>query len=158
MSQFRFEKRRIPADLVLSTGSTVHGCFFVAGATTLHGGASERVGDVLNAESGFFPFERADGTTALYHRRHVVLIALASGVLEAELAAGYDVAPHRAVDVLLSTGARVAGTVAVYRPAGHDRLSDYAQSDEQFRYVVTPDQTFIVNANHIVALVEQPRP
>jgi hypothetical protein len=153
MSEFRFEKQRIAAELLLTTGSTVRGSFFVAAATTLHGGA-ERVGDVLNAQAGFFPFERADGTTALYHRRHVVMIALACGIVEAQLDPGYDVAPRRAVDMLLSTGAHVAGTVAVYCPRGHERLSDYAQSGEQFRYVVTPRQTVIVNADHIVELTE----
>lgn len=153
MSEFRFEKQRVAADLMLTTGETVSGSFFVALATTAHGGA-ERVGDVLNAQTGFFPFERSDGTTGLYNRRHVALIALAPGISEAELDPGYEVATRRTVAILLSTGARVAGTVAVYRPVGRDRLSDYAQSEELFRYLVTPRQTLIVNADHIVELVE----
>jgi hypothetical protein len=153
MSEFRFEKQRIAADLVLTTGATVRGSFFVAAATTQHEGA-ERVGDLLNAQAGFFPFEHADGTTALYNQRHVVMIALAPGVSEAERDPGYAVATRRAVTMLLSSGARIAGTVAVYRPAGRDRLSDYARSDDRFRYVVAPERTFIVNGDHIVELIE----
>lgn len=153
MSEFRIEKQRVHADLMLGTGATVGGSFFVSGATPLHVGP-ERVGDLLNAQTGFFPFELSDGTTALYNRKHVVIVALAPGVSEAELEPGYEVSTRRMVAMLLSSGMRVAGEVAVYRPAGRDRLSDYARSEETCRYVVTPERTFIVNAEHIVELVE----
>lgn len=153
MSEFRFEKQRVSADLVLSTGSTVSGCFFVAGGAQRHTGP-ERVGDLLNGHSGFFPFELTTGATALYNRTQIVLVALSPEVREAELDPGYQVATRRSVCMLLSTGKRVAGTVAVYRPVGRDRLSDYATIDEVFRYVLTPEQTLIVNANHIVELAE----
>jgi hypothetical protein len=153
MSEFRFEKRRINAHLALSTGTTVSGCFFVAGGTATHTGP-ERVGDLLNAQPGFFPFELIGGNTALYNRAHIVMVALAPGVSEAELDPGYEVAKRRTVAMLLSTGRRVAGTVAVYQPAGRDRLSDYARSGDMFRYLVTPEQTLIINAAHIVEIVE----
>ncbi len=153
MSEFRVEKQRVYADLTLVTGANVNGCFFVAGSAATHSGP-ERVGDLLNGQTGFFPFGRTDGTTALYNRAHVVLVSLPHGVVEAEMDSGYGLATRRPVTMVLSTGARVAGTVAVYRPAGRDRLSDYASSPEQFRYVVTPDRTLIVNAGHIVELTE----
>jgi hypothetical protein len=153
MSQFRVEKHRAPADLTLVTGTTVSGSFFLADSLPARGGP-ERVGDLLNAESGFFPFERADGTTILYNRAHVVMVALPPGINEAELDTGYDVATRRVAMMVLSTGAHVAGTVAVYRPFGHDRLSDYARSDEQFRYLVSANRTLIVNCSHIVELRE----
>jgi hypothetical protein len=44
--------------------------------------------------------------------------------------------------------------VSVYRPAGRDRLSDYARSDEIFRYVESGDCTVIVNSAHLVELGE----
>jgi hypothetical protein len=153
MSQFRVEKHRAAADLTLVTGTTVSGSFFLADSLPSRGGP-ERVGDLLNGESGFFPFEKADGTTTLYNRAHVVMVALPPGMNEAELDSGYDVATRRVAMMVLSTGARVAGTVAVYRPSGQDRLSDYARSDEQFRYVVSATRTLIVNCSHIVELCE----
>ena len=42
----------------------------------------------------------------------------------------------------------------MFRPPGHDRLSDYAHIDERFRYVELADRTLLVNSAHIVALTE----
>ena len=153
MSEYRFEKQRVSATLTLAPGTSVNGSFFVAGQTSNHDG-SERIGDLLNAQPGFFPFELRDGTTVLYNRTHLVAVSLEPGVTEAERDPGYDVATHRNVGMLLSTGMRVKGRVAVYAPQGRDRLSDYARATEIFRYVVTQKNTLIVNAAHIVELTE----
>jgi hypothetical protein len=153
VSEFRFEKQRVWATLTLAPGTSVSGSFFVAGQTSNHDGA-ERIGDLLNAQTGFFPFELRDGTTVLYNRSHVVAVALDAGISEAERDPGYDVATHRNVGMLLSTGMRVKGRVAVYAPQGRDRLSDYARSPEIFRYLVTQKNTLIINAAHIVELTE----
>ena len=153
MSEFRFEKQRIPATLTLAPGTSVSGSFFVVSQTSTHEGA-ERIGDLLNAQPGFFPFELRDGTTVLYNRTHLVAVALEPGVTEAERDPGYDVATHRHVGMLLSTGMRVKGKVAVYAAPGRDRLSDYARAPQVFRYVVTQKNTLIINAVHIVELTE----
>ena len=153
MSEFRFEKQRVSATLTLAPGTSVSGSFFVAGQTSTHEGA-ERIGDLLNTQAGFFPFELRDGTTVLYNRSHLVAVALEPGISEAERDPGYDVATHRNVGMLLSTGMRVKGRVAVYAPQGRDRLSDYARAPEAFRYVVTQKNTLIINAAHIVELTE----
>jgi hypothetical protein len=153
VSEFRFEKQRISATLTLAPGTSVNGSFFVAGQTSNHEGA-ERIGDLLNAQAGFFPFELRDGTTVLYNRMHLVTVALEPGVSDAERDPGYVVAIHRHVGMLLSTGMRVKGKVAVYAAPGRDRLSDYARSQQAFRYVVTQKNTLIINASHIVELTE----
>ena len=153
MSEFRVEKRREAAELTLSTGATVAGYFFLAGSSQLHSGP-ERVGDVLNLEEGFFPFEAGDGDTALYNRAQVLMVSLPTPVIEAQLDAGYDVATRRTVKVLLTSGETVKGSIVVYRPQGHDRLSDYAAIVERFRYLELPDRTVLVNSAHIVALTE----
>ncbi len=153
MSEFRFEKQRISATLTLAPGTSVSGSFFVAGQTSNHEGA-ERIGDLLNGQPGFFPFELRDGTTVLYNRAHLVAVALDPGISEAERDPGYGVATHRNVGMLLTTGMRVKGRVAVYAPQGRDRLSDYARAPEAFRYVVTQKNTLIINAAHIVELTE----
>jgi hypothetical protein len=154
MSRFKVEKDRVSACLSLTTGQTITGCFFVLGSLATAIGR-ERVGDLLNAELGFFPFQRDDGTTTQYNRAHVVLVRLPAGVDEEALEPGYDVALRRAVVMTLSTGARVEGTVAVYGPVGHERLSDYARRGKHFRYVLTPFGLVIVNADHIVEVVEK---
>jgi hypothetical protein len=153
VSEFRIEKRRETADVTLVTGATLTGVFFLADFSPLHSGP-ERVGDVLNMEPGFFPFE-CDGATSLINRAHVLKVVLPPQMIEAELDTGYHVATRRHVRLLLTTGESITGDVVVFRPYGHDRLSDYAQVDEQFRYVELADRTLLVNSAHIVALYEE---
>jgi hypothetical protein len=158
MSEFRIEKHRADAELTLSTGTRVKGAFFLSQSSAEHAGP-ERVGDLLNSEHGFFPFELAGGgspRTVLYNRAHVTTIALPPSATEARLNTGYDVATKRRVSILLANGTRVAGTVSVYRPAGRDRLSDFAHVEGPFQYVETADHTLIINTAFIVELVEIP--
>jgi hypothetical protein len=146
-SEFRVEKRRVEATVTLSNGESALGCFFVAGGSARHEGP-ERVGDLLNAEPGFFPFERHDGgppRTVLYNR-------------EAQRVSGYEVATRRNAFIVLSNGRRVIGTVRVYRPKGRDRISDWARDMVPFRYVETPDATLLVNVQHIVEVSEIEEP
>jgi hypothetical protein len=152
MSEFRVEKRREAAEVTLVTGASVSGVFFLAGSSQLHAGP-ERVGDVLNFEAGFFPFE-CDGETSLINRAHVLKVTLPPLLIETQLDAGYDVATRRHIRILLTTGEAITGHVVVFRPPGRDRLSDYAQIDERFRYVELADRTLLINSAHIVALTE----
>ena len=157
MSEFRIEKRRAEAALTLTTGTTVQGCFFLSGSSASHSGP-ERVADLLNGETGFFPFELHTGSaphTVLYNRTQLILVTLLDETIEAQLDPGYSVATERAIRILLSNGRAVQGRVRVYRPAGRDRLSDYARAPDLFRYVETEDGTVIVNADHIVELREK---
>jgi hypothetical protein len=156
VSEFRIEKRRAEAALTLSTGSRVKGCFFLSGSNATHSGP-ERVADLLNGESGFFPFELNTGGapyTVLYNRSQVLHVALLDETVEAQLDPGYNIATERGVRIVLSNGDAVEGRIRVYRPSGRDRLSDYARAPEIFRYVETAAGTVIVNANHIVELRE----
>lgn len=155
MSQFRVEKRRAEAELTFSSGATLRGSFFLAASTPTQVGP-ERVADLLNAEPGFFPFDPSDppGTdTVVVNRAHVVAVKLL-GSRDARLVPGYDVAAERRVEVLLSNGVRLGGSVRVYRPEGRDRMSDWARSPEMFRYLEGDDATFIVNAAHVVEVRE----
>jgi len=156
--EFRVEKRRVDATVTLSSGLSTRGCFFTAGAAATHDGP-ERVGDLLNSEGGFFPFEihEAEGTrTVLYNRAHVIIVGLNDN--EEDRVPGYTVAPRRFVSILLSNGQRVVGFVRVYRPQGRDRLSDWTRQPDAFRYLETGDLTLLVNATHIVDISEVPEP
>src|SRR2546421_3857403 len=134
-SEFRVEKERVDALIILSNGESTPGHFFVAKASA-HSLGPERIGELLNAESGFFPFEMLEGQsnrTVLYNRQQVVMVALTDN--EARRDPGYDVATERFVSLLLSSGARITGSVRVYRPEGRDRLSDWARHADAFRYI-----------------------
>jgi len=152
-SAFRVAKHRVAATVTLANGDVARGWFFV-GDSPHHPGA-ERVGELLNAEAGFLPFERTDGGasgTILYNRPNLVTVALAD--LEAQRVSGYDLATRRLVSMLLSTNQRLSGSVHVYRPQGRDRLSDWARDTALFRYVETPTETVLVNVGHILEITE----
>lgn len=154
VSEFRIEKTRSHATVTLSSGDTVLGCFFVSGSSA-HSPGPERVGELLNAEPGFFPFEVHDGgapRTVLFNRAQIVTVTLAEN--EARRDPGYDVAIRRIVALRLSNGRRVVGTVRVYRPEGRDRLSDWARHPEQFFYVESDQMTLIVNVSHVIEVSE----
>jgi len=156
VSEFRIEKRRTEATLTLSTGAVSRGCFFLSGSRANRSGP-ERVADLLNAEGGFFPFEvtsEAGPRTVLYNKSQVVEVTLLEDDSEPQLDPGYTLATERQVRILLSTGHAVVGRVRIYRPEGRDRLSDYARTNEMFRYVETTEGTLILNSAHIVELRE----
>ena len=153
-SGFRVPKDRADAVITLSSGESMRGCVFIAGGSARHTGP-ERVGELLNAETGFFPFEVHDGgstRTVMVNRRHVVMVALADN--EAKRDPGYDVARRQTASILMSSGRRVVGAVRVYTPEGRDRLSDWGRQAEIFRYVETAATTFIVNMAHVVEVSE----
>jgi hypothetical protein len=153
VSEFRVEKRREAAEITLSTGTTISGHFFLSASSQVHAGP-ERVGDLLNLDGGFFPFEAPNGETSLINRAHVIKVVLPEHVIEAQLDDGYDLAPRRHVTILLSSGEQVTGHVTVFLPPGRDRLSDYAHIDDRFRYVEQSDRTLLINSSHIVSLLE----
>jgi hypothetical protein len=146
-SEFRVEKQRADAVVTLTSGTSVAGHLFLAQASPTSTGP-ERVAELLNSESGFFPFEDEGGHTVLYNRDHVVIVEVADD--EARRDPGYGVATERVVSVLLSNGQRLRGSVRVYQPEGRDRLSDWARHGQRFRYIETAHATFIVNVDHVV--------
>src|SRR4051812_29338045 len=110
-SEFRVEKERVDALIILSNGDSTPGHFFVAKASA-HWPGPERIGELLNGEAGFFPFEMLEGhgtRTVLYNRSQVVMVALTDN--EARRDPAYDVAPEKSVTLLLSSGARISGSV-----------------------------------------------
>jgi hypothetical protein len=157
LSEFRVEKSRANATLTMSNGSVVHGCFFLSGNSRTHAGP-EGVRDVLNSESGFFPFEAGrsgDSKTILYNRDHLVMVELQDKD-EPSRVPGYDVAIEKTVTALMSNGVRLRGAVRVFLPHGSDRLSDFARARETFRYLEAEHTTYIINVHHLVELAEEP--
>ena len=154
-SEYRVEKRRADATVTLSSGTAERGCFFLASSSTRHDGP-ERVADLLNSETGFFPFEihGDDGVrTVLYHRSHVVFVTHRRRTRRRSIPA--TASPRGGSSRSCSrTAQRIIGAVRVYRPEGRDRLSDWARQPETFRYIETGDATIVVNFAHIVEVSE----
>ena len=153
-SEYRVQKERIDAIITLANGQSASGYFFVARASAHYAGP-ERVGELLNAETGFFPFGLDDAggrRTVLYNRQQIVMVTIADN--EARRDPDYQVATEKLVSVLLSNGQRLTGSVRIYRPAGRNRLSDWARHPDSFRYIETADMTLLVNIAHVVEVHE----
>jgi hypothetical protein len=151
-SPFRVEKRRIEATLTLTTGQTVRGNFFLGDSA---GESQERLDELLNRTSGFFPFERLDGgfpRVVLYNTAHVCMVSLLAHI--AREVPGYEVAPVRRVSLLLSTGDQVSGHIRVYLPHGSERVSDWARDAATFRFLETSGATLLVNIHHVAEIIE----
>jgi len=134
-SEFRIEKARTDAVVLLTNGSSMAGHFFVAQSSPTSSGP-ERVAELLNDAEGFVPFELREGrgyVTALYNRDHLVMVAIPGDEVRRE--PGYDVASAQPVAVTLSNGQRIVGMVRVYLPEGRDRLSDWTRQGDRFRYL-----------------------
>lgn len=155
-SAYRVEKLRRQATIALASGETVQGCFFLS-PSSAHRPGPERVGELLNAEEGFFPFELIGEAprTVLLNRDHVVTVAVTGE--EARQEPGYDVAAPHLVTLGLTHGPRVIGEVRVYTPTGHNRLSDWTRDAARFRYVENGPTTLLVNLNHVIDVTEAPR-
>ena len=140
--------------MTLSNGTSVRGCFFISGSSRTHTGP-EGVKDVLNSETGFFPFERSEGmTTILYNRDHVIMVELHDSD-ELRRNPGYDVAIVKNVMMLMSNGARLHGAVHVFRRQGSDRLSDFVRAQDAFQYLEADRITYIINLHQLVELAEE---
>jgi hypothetical protein len=152
-SDYRVEKARTEAILVLSNGQVAHGHFFTG--DRVRGDGRELVADLLNGTKGFFPFERTDGGAArivLYNLAHVVLVTLTEN--EARRVPGYEVAKRHLVSLLLSNSQRIVGAVRAHLPSGRDRVSDWARDRIIFRYLEADEATVIVNVQHVTEVTE----
>jgi hypothetical protein len=155
VSQYRVHKRKAAAELLLANGRQVGGSFFLASSSAHHPGP-ERIIDLLNGETGFFPFECEDqwgADTTLYNRTQVAAVKILDKVDE-DSAEIYEFGTERRVGMMLTTGLRVEGTIRVYLPVGRDRLSDYVRTGECFRYIETFEGILIINFAHVVEIRE----
>jgi hypothetical protein len=48
----------------------------------------------------------------------------------------------------------VTGSIRVYQPEGHNRLSDWSKSGDAFLYLETDGMALLVNRAHIVEICE----
>ena len=119
----------------------------------------ESVRDVLNGESGFFPFDAGapkDSTDdPLQPRPPGLCGAVRTRTSRAAIPATTSPS-KRLVTMLMSNGMRLHGAVRVFRPHGSDRLSDFARAAETFRYLEAENATYIINVHHLVELAEEP--
>jgi hypothetical protein len=152
MHEYFIEKRRLPVELELVSGTRLSGDLFIQsswrGPSVL-----EDAPEYMNAQEEFFPLQTSDGATQLIARRHVVVLKVAStesregGILLGD--------PVR-VAVQLSTGSRVAGTLLIEPLTAHTRVLDFLNyTHEPFLTLHDPEGDLVVNRAHILSISEE---
>lgn len=153
MSELRIEKRRVTVTVTLTAGQQFTGSLFLSAQAASHAGP-ERLLDLLNAESGYIPFELVSDVgqrqTLLLNRAHLSLVCAQSAQDDLEDSPGYRATAPKTVRLLLANGEQLTGVFRVERPAGRDRLSDGVSQGQGFRYLETENGVLAVNLAHVV--------
>jgi hypothetical protein len=151
---YRIEKSRLSVVVVTAGGERMAGELFVQPFSRYRMGP-EQAPDIMNGAEPFFPFATADGDTVLIAKDQVreVEIAFAEGEeVEPESAAG---ARSALIEVTLSDGAAVSGSVYLQAPTDRPRLLDFLNRfDSRFLTLYAPGGARLVNRR----LIERVRP
>ena len=151
---YRIEKSRLSVVVVTAGGERMAGELFVQPFSRYRMGP-EQAPDIMNAAEPFFPFATADGDTVLVAKDQVREVEIAFGdgeEGEPESAAGARCA---LIEVTLSDGAAVTGSVYLQAPTDRPRLLDFLNRfDSRFLTLYAPGGARLVNRR----LIERVRP
>lgn len=151
MSEYRIEKLRRAACVVLTDGRRLDGEIFVASQARLHAGPEDPL-DHFNDDSAFFALARGDGDVLLVARRQIARVELPATPAESSFED-----PHVGftVEVTLSDGSCTTGCVFPEMPADRARLLDYLNAyAPSFLSIFGRDRTILVNRS-LIAHVKQ---
>ena len=151
--EYRVAKKEVIAEVTVAGEEPATLTLFLAGLTRSHAG-DERPSDLLNGTDFFLPAVDRKGKSRLLQRDAVVVITVPA---EYEPGAGGpedDKAPlpshQRAeVEVILTSGAAIRGTVEYDMPESRSRLLDFLNREDRCLAVRRAGQVHLVNKRHI---------
>jgi hypothetical protein len=151
----RVPKRQVPVEVVLPGGHSRQVALFVAEAAAGHEGP-ERVSDLLNGREPFIPALDRDAGSMTFLQRTSIAVARTSAEAEPE-AAGFTIPMEHDVEITLSDGTRLTGTVTFVAPPQHERLIDFLNRPEPFFRLLEREGVALVGRAHVarVALVSR---
>jgi hypothetical protein len=153
MEDLRIPKRQVPVEVVLPGGQSRRVSLFLAENAAGHEGP-ERVSDLLNGHEPFIPALDLDGGGMTFLQRTSIALARTTTIAEPD-GAGYTIPIEHDVDITLSDGTRLAGTVTFLAPPQHERLIDFLNRPEPFFRLLEREGVALVGRAHVarVALV-----
>jgi hypothetical protein len=145
MRELRVPTQRIAVQLVTTRGACRNGHLHL-GPSHFRSGEVEDLGEVLNDEREFLPFEaEGDGAAPLVvHKAHIARVSVA-GAVAAALDVGDE--PHT---LILADGSALSGRVCVPTPPTASRLVDKLNRAPRFVPVQAEDALHFVQVDHIV--------
>jgi hypothetical protein len=150
LTSYRIEKLRCPVMVMFAGGEVVEGDVVLSPASR-SGAGPQAPWDFLNELDPYFALDPADGHTMLAAKEQVVWVELSQPAANADAGAGHPVP----VEVTLTAGPPVSGSLLVGAPTSHARVLDYLNANrERFLCVVQPDRVILVNRGAIVHVHE----
>jgi len=153
MEDLRVPKRQVPVEVVLPGGQSRRVTLFLAEAAAGHEGP-ERVSDLLNGREAFIPALDRDAGSMTFLQRTSIAVARTASDAEPE-PAGFTIPLEHDVEITLSDGSQLAGTVTFLAPPQHERLIDFLNRPEPFFRLLEREGVALVGRAYVarVALV-----
>ena len=149
MSGFQLPRATLPARLTLTHGRPRTGTIYVSARVPQHDGPETPL-EMLNRPDPFFPFQPADGAEILLVAKgQTVALAVDHGPITDpdRLSAARELG----LELVLATGATLAGRAAVELPEHLSRPLDYLNATREPFFAITAEQsTHYVNRAHVL--------
>ena len=148
----RIRKNRKRAEIVYTDQSRQEGNFFVSLASSRRRGP-ESIGEILNGERRFLPFEVQDGHLMMVQRSAILMVRPKDSEVD-EIA---QTAGRVFAQVMFISGYSVSGYVYNDLPSSYPRLSDYLNGTGLFFHLEIDSEDYLINSE-LVKLVTSGAP
>jgi len=149
--ELRVPKRRVQVEVFLPGGAAREVTIFLAEYAPRHSGP-ERLSDLLNADDEFIPaVDVVTGTMTFLGRRS---IAAARVARESELGEDPVQGEHHEVEITLTDGTALRGTLNVVLPTDRSRLLDYLNDAQPFVRLTEANKVALINKRHIARVAK----
>lgn len=144
--ELRVPKRRVQVEVLLPGGAARQVTVFLAEFASSHTGP-ERVSDLLNAHDDFVPAVDVLTGTVIFLGRHSIAAARVGREWEVgEELAGSE---QHQVEITLTDGGQLRGTLRFALPPGRTRLLDHLNDAQPFVRLEEGDKVALINKRHI---------
>jgi hypothetical protein len=139
-------KRRVQVEVLIPGGGARQVIVFLAEFAQTHSGP-ERLSDLLNAQAEFVPALDVATDTMMFLGRHS--IAAARVAHEWELGEQPEEGAQHEVEIALTDGTPLRGSVFFLLPHARSRLLDYLNDAQPFVRLAEPEKIALINKRHI---------
>jgi hypothetical protein len=150
--ELKVPKRRVQVEVLIPGGGARQVIVFLAEFAPTHTGP-ERLSDLLNAEDEFVPALDVATDTMMFLGRHS--IAAARVAHEWELGEQPEEGVQHDVEITLTDGTPLRGSVFFVPPHAGSRLLDYLNDEQTFVRLAEPEKVALINKRQIARVTPQ---
>jgi len=150
--ELKVPKRRVQVEVLIPGGGARQMIVFLAEFASTHTGP-ERLSDLLNAEAEFVPALDVGTDTMMFLSRHSIAAARVGH--EWELGEQPEEGVQHDVEITLTDGTTLPGSVFFLLPHSASRLLDYLNDAQPFVRLAEPEKVALINKRHIARVTPQ---